>query len=135
MSTVQLGANAKLAVGDAADALVDLTAPALGTGAIARSRTFDTRPVPGGRGRGGSQKGKFYADSLTVPLDANPATKPQIFGAQGQRKHYHLRPKGTAVGQEIGQAVVSAWAVTWDINGNSVSANLTFTYDGAPAAA
>ena len=53
MSTVILGANAKLELGaPGGGRKVDVTADGLGTGDIARTRTYDARPVPGSRGRG-----------------------------------------------------------------------------------
>lgn len=135
MSTVLLGANAKLMLGLAANAKVDITQPGLGTGDIARNRTYDSRPVPGARGRGGSQPGKFYSDALSFPMDFNAVTSPVLRAAQAQRLYYTLQPQGTNAGQEVGEAVCSAWTKTWDIPSDSVSGSVTLMFDGAPASA
>jgi len=134
MSTVVLNVNNELELGPTAATRVSFTGEVSGTDSLTEGRVIDTRRVPGGRGRGGSQQGKFVTHDFDLDTDAN-ATHDQILrAAAAQRLYGQWRVEGTGSGKpnSVFEGVVARWSKTWDIATDAIRYSVGIAVDGRP---
>ena len=133
MSSVVLGKVTKLSVGLTAGSKVDFTAILGGTTNINYAITRNTRAVPAGRGRQGTQLSNYETHVITFSCDSNAQHDAILEGRSAQRVYFTADMQGSASGRKrrVGEGVITA-SLSIDKATGASTWSVSIAVDGAP---
>ena len=131
MSTIPLGAIAKLYGGLSANPTHEFTGTANGTDNITEGFSRDTRRVPGGRGAIATQPGKFVAYDFGFATDSNAGNDAILRRANGQRTYWRFQPDGASGDTHTFEAVCRT-TLTMDHETDACVWTVGLMIDGKP---